>query len=311
MTEQVPQSPESGTPPDTQMSQGTAATMAGPDSTRQFPNPVQGQGQQPGGRDWEASYRGLSRKYEEDRQKWEADNKQMATTVDQLGAKFSELEQKLMQAPQQTQEQPRPGPKPAEQQTPAQQTDSGTQDYLEAMAERDAVLHRDKLLFEYMGKHPDLGLAQFRENIPVVAPDLNDDGTVNDKGQREAIEGFISKIGGTTQRAQQATQQAMTEGWTPGVSPGAPQQPGWNDLVDRYYKVKEQYSDPSLDSMAPDEQARVQQEYYDLHEKVGKHLPHQTSPWMGAGELAETIRQIQGKVGHLEGFMMKQPSPGS
>lgn len=280
------------------VSQHAGAVVSSPSTgIEAFPNPMQKE--TAGARDWEESYKGLSRRYNEDRAAWEATVQERTQQVTSLDAKFQELEKKLMGLPQQ---QPEPKKQP-----PAQAPqDTGTQDYLDAMAQNDAIRFRDKLLFEYIAKEPDLGLAAFRENIPVVAPTVGESGGVDDSGQRGAIENLINSLKGIGQKQAQATQKAMTEGWTAGVSPTAPSTQTWEDKVNEYYKVKEQYGSATLDSLGKDEQAKVAQQYYKLHEEVGKHLSGQSTPWMDASELAESIRQIQGRVGHLEGFSRLQ-----
>lgn len=299
MSEQAPQSPAPEGAPDMgrTVSQQASAAMGGPDTFSSVPNPLRAE--QATERDYEASYKGLMKRYNEDRQQWQEERTQYQQSVDALTKKFGEWEANLMG---QQQAKPEP-PKQEQKQKPAE---DGTADFLEAMAQSDAIRHRDGLLFEYISSNPGLGLAQFRDNIPVVAPTLNDDGTVDDSGQRKAIEKFINGIKGVRTQQQQSTQQAMTEGWTPGVAPGPPNERDTYDAkVDRYYRLKEQLG--NMDPDAPqNEVAKIQKEYYALQDEIGWQLPGQTKPWMDNNEIVQSVNELWKRVGHLQGFMRPQ-----
>ena len=245
-------------------------------------------------RDFEASWKGLQKRYDKDRVAWEAKTGEQKEQLDELGQKFQEFENNLSTSPQ-------PEPEP-QKEAPVEQVDDDTPDVLSVVAEAEAIRNRDALLFKAVAQHP--VLAQFRDNIPVVPPTLNDDGTVDNSGQQKAIDDFAAAIQGVGKVAQQANQQAVTQGWTPGVSPGAPTEETWDDQVNEYYKLKEYMGGAEMQELSSVEQSKISDAYYALHDKVGKRLPHQSAPWMDTGELAEAVRQVQAKVDHLGNFMM-------
>lgn len=274
--------------------QHVAAAMAGPDNMKMPPNPLtQKQGSGSIDRDWEASFKGLNSRYREEKDAWAGERQQLTQQIQTLAQRMETLENSAKPAAPKT--------PPAPVSDGNRQQDDGV--VYDRLAELEAERYRDSLLFSYMQPGQlghNLPLALFRDNIPVVPPDVNDDGSINDKGQREAIERFIKGLQGIGQQSARQTQEAMTQGWTPGASPGLPQaKPTEEQLLEEYYRVKEAYGNVS-ESMPQDEVQRLQARYYQLHEEVGKRAPHQTTPWMTGDEMAKRLNQLEAQLGRFQ-----------
>jgi len=303
MSQQDPQQAMPAAIPEAQpLPQNVAAAMAGPDSLRLPRNPLAVE-QERAGREAQTDYRAL---YEEEARRRSGVDRRLKEELDARGALTQMVEslstrleafEKQMQPRQQQQEVP-PAQSQQEPEIPL------NQDMLmERIAEMEAERYRDQLVFQYMQpgeKGANLPLAMFRENIPVVAPDVGEDGKLNDSGQREAIERFITGLQGISSQSSQRAQAALTEGWTPGVSPGQPDgPPSQQQLLDEYYKVKEQYG--NLPTDAPEAEVnQIQARYYALHEQVGKFQPGQTTPWMTSEEMASRLNQLESQLGKFQ-----------
>jgi hypothetical protein len=301
MADNDPQQAEPGATPDTVVSQQTAAAVAGPDSMKLPPNPLHSErGQGSGERDWEASYKGLNRTLQEKTQKWEEERREYQQRFEALEGKMKSL---TPQAPEKKPQAPAP--------VSDGKTEGANQDseLYELLAQRDAERHKWKLLAEYTepGKPGHgLPLLSLADNVQTFAPDLTDDGSVDDSAQRKEIEKIIGAFKGVQGNTVQQTQEALTSGWTPGSSPGTPPPPDSKEaLLQEYYRLKEAYGNMD-DSTSSSDQARIQARYYELHEQIGKFLPGQTKPWMSSEELLNYMQQIEGRMGNLEGMFKRK-----
>ena len=278
------------------VSQQDAAAVASLDSLKLPPNPLTARPQGNTERDYEASFKGLMKTYQEEKRTWEAKEAETTTAMQALATRLEALEK----APSPTKEPQVTPPKSEAQKVPVEQTDS---DLLNYMAEADTERFKLKKILEYVqpgAPGHGLPLGTFIDAIESVPPVLKDDGTVDDSGQKQAIEKVISALRGVQGATQQATQQAMIAGYTPGVSPGAPQQQTAQDLEAEYYRLKELYGSPDLEKMPENEQRRIQSRYYELHEKVGKGLPYQTQPFMDVDQIGANVNQLLNRIGLLE-----------
>lgn len=302
MSDQDPQQAVPGNVPGGDVTpQPSAAVPTSPDSMRLPPNPLAQPRQ--GAEDWEARYKGLDRRYQEDRQEWE----QQRTAFQQQMADFTAKMQTWEQQLKQPQAKPAPAPVSDGNQEAPQQTTKDSGDLQKRLDELQAERYRDTLLFQMMQPGQpghDLPLAMFRDNIPVHAPQVGEDGKLDDSKQRAAIENFIKGLRGVAGNSAQQTQQAMTQGWTPGSSPGVPAPQSREALEAEYYRVKEEYGNLPAD-VSPEREAAVKARYYQLHEQVGRNLPGNTQPWMSGEELLRRVQQLEGTVGQF-GNMLKR-----
>lgn len=286
------QDPQSATPEGMpgETPQQTPAANVGLDSMRLPPNPLHQPQQGSSETDWEARFKGLNQRYQDDRQKWDQERQVFSQRFDALEQQIKSLAPQA-KAPAQKPQAKAPEPVSAGNPEGANQ-DSELYDLL---AQRDAERYKWKLIAEYSkpGK-PGYGLDLFAlaDNIQTYAPDLSEDGAVDDSAQREEIEKIIGAFQNVRGSVAKQTQEAMTSGWTPGIAPGAPPPPDSQEaLLQRYYQVKEAYGngDDSLEG-----------EYYKLHDQLKGILPSQTVPWPTNDEIARQLQQMQGTMGKFE-----------
>lgn len=293
--------PQSGVPegaPD-QVPAVSPAVQAGPDSMRLPPNPLSGQ--QPTTENYEERYKGLMRRYNEDRQAWDTQRSEFQKGLDQMATRFQALETQLKPSSVQ------PKAQGTTEQTPAQPNSDS--DLFDMMAERESELYRSKVVMEYMQPGQlghGLPLAMFLESIPLVPPVLKDDGTVDDSGQRSAVEKVVNALRGVQSTTQQSTQQSMMRGYTPGVSPGPSSLPDTAEAkTARYLYLKEHKGTDEFIKLPLEQQNAIDAEYYKLHQEVGQYMSGQTRPWMSAEELGNSVNQLLARIGVLEGLVRK------
>lgn len=271
------------------VSPDSPAAQVGPDHFRLPENPLsKPTKEQEKEEEYEARYKGL--------------NQWVTKEFNELRSAVDELAKALKATPPQEEAPPKPKKEKAKAPTPAPE-EPDTEEENSALYERlvrlETERYRDRLLIEMMEPgQPGHGLPliTFADNIPVVPPDINEDGDFDDTGQRKAITDFISKI----KQATGNRSQSSAAGWTPGVSPEAPRQPTRQELEEEYYEVKGLYGSEQFAKMNPAEQARISKKYYDLHSKVGWDLPGQTMPFADGDYLNNSVRKLMRRMGDLE-----------
>lgn len=290
-------------------SQVPSAAPGGPDNLRMPPNPL-AQGTQGSDRDWEASFKGLMKTYQQEKQDGQQKQQAWEAQIQQLSQRMEAMEKP--QAPvSPAKPQDTKAPSVSVEKVQGSQQQTGDSDLYDRIAELEAERYRDSLLFQYMQPGQpghNLPLAMFRDNIPVVAPSVGDDGTLDDKGQKGAIENFIKGLKGIQGQTQQTTEQQMLSGWTPGsaVSQGAPGGNTQDAMLNEYYRLKEYKGSKEYADTDEATRARADAQYWSLHEKVGRFTPGQTTPWMTVDQIGKAINEVRGRIGHLEGFMVKK-----
>ncbi len=282
-----------GTSPGDSAPQASSAVPVSPNPLENLPNPMAQEQQQKQPRDWEASFKGLNSRYQEDRKTWESERTQLTEAVEQLTDRLGKLEGSLSQAQA-----------PAKPQDQAPTPDAGKKslapnledEIFGRLAEMEAERYRDSLLIEMTqpGQPGEgLNLFMFRENIPLCPPDVDDNGNVDGSAQRKAIETLIAKVKGTQAQSQQQT----IAGWTPGSSPGAPKPKTLDEKMTRYEEVAALYASEELDSMSKADQDRIRNEYYDLIGELGPNIPGISMPWADPAETANSVQRLMAQMG--------------
>jgi len=277
----------------------------GLDSMRLPPNPLSGQ--QAPATDYEARYKGLDAHYQKEKQTW-------MTQQQALMGRLEALEQKLSQAPLAPAQSPQApaAPSPTAQAPAfarkAEPPTGDTSELYETIAQMEAERYRDNQLLEYTqpGK-PGQGLPlfTFRNNIRAVAPDVDENGRVNDTAQRAEIDRFIQAINSIAGSVQQGTQQAMVAGFTPGAAPGPAPAPSADDEIQEYRDLMALRGDPKFDKMPDDQQKKIERRFYELYEKYWMRLGTGGKPFATMEEVLNLVNMQAGRLNALEGMLKK------
>lgn len=305
--------PQTGGEPEeriTLSSQPNPASVSGPDTTKLPPNPLSGQPQPSGSYeepDWERRYKGLDRKYQQDRQEWEKQTQEkddaMSDLTQQFMARLEALEARL----------PAPEPKPEPQAAKAagSQEDSGNEGTLdgndfmwqrvkELEAERFKTMAVMKAMQQGQPGHG-LPLLEWLDEIPIR---LGEDGMPDAKEQERAVLKVVEKIKGLRGEASKATQQAMTAGYTPGSAPGTPPKPASAEAeIAEYHELMDLRMSPGYLDLPQVEQNKADKRFYDLLDKYGPQLPGVHLPWMSMDQLLGQVRQSQADVNELKAML--------
>lgn len=255
--------------------QAAPAVQNGPDS-HSLPRSVKPQAAQ----DYKARYDGLNTRYQADRATWES--------------RVQELEEQVAQLSK---------PAPEQKLQAAEGLDTPSTDVLDqAIRQRKAETYRN-LLVESMAKELGLpALEVFADHIPVVAPELTDDG-IDDSAQRAAIKGFADKLRGVQGEASQRTQSAIMEGMTPGSAPGAGAPAAGDDLYQEFLELMEVQGTAEFARMDAADQRRIEKRYFELLETPAVQGRHegQTAPTMSWQEMQQTVRDLVKRMGPAQG----------
>lgn len=302
------QAPEPGPGLNTTMPLADPGTKTGPDShgMPRISDVVHDPGSDQ--EDWKAKYerelagrQGLDRRYQEDRTTWEKERTQLTETLRQIVGRLDKLEGG--NAP--TQPEPQAPPiSDGNQQAPQQ--DSGDDVLVGIIAEMEAARYRDGLLYEYTQPgQPGEGLPlfRFRDNIPVVPPDVGADGQVDDAAQRKAIEAFIQGLRGLQGQTQQQTQQGLLQGYMPGSSPDTPPGPTAESIYEKFSDVMRVYGSDEFMNMTPEQQRQIEAEYYRLLETDAVKERHKgsTAPPRGVNDLYAELNKLSNRLKAVEG----------
>jgi hypothetical protein len=287
------------------MPQATPATVYGPDSHQlpQMGEALSGSNN----RDWEASFKGLQRRYDADRQVWEGERNQWQQMLQQFQAQLTQLSAPSPQAgtPAPKPQEPTPAPVSGGNQTTPKPTEPDALDL--AIRTKKAQQYRDLLLDEYTSNpnspYQGLPLDLFRDEIPVMPPTMDASGKLDDKAQRTAIENFANKLKGIRGTAQQQ----LLEGTTPGSAPGAGAPggaPSADDVYQEFLDIMDVMgSGPAWDELDKAEQARVEARYFELLEDPAVEERHggQTRPTMTVQDLTQKVRELSRQMSRMQG----------
>jgi hypothetical protein len=135
-----------------------------------------------------------------------------------------------------------------------------------------------------------LRLDDWVDLIPLVPPVAQDDGSIDNSGQRDAIVGVIDRIKGERESASQNTQSFMTQGATPGSTP-PPGQTGPADDLEELTALWAKTNDPSQLEMMDEGQFREAQNRIDELQQL---MPQVTSGYRpGWIDLQGSISALQ------------------
>lgn len=254
------------------------------------PNPQAAAPQEP---DWKARYQGFDAFYQ----------KEVRGIKEQLGTITETLATLAKPAP--VPQAPAPDPKPAAKKSHAPVT-SALDD---AMAQVKATQYRDSLLDLYSGKGEageGLPLELFKENIPVIAPEIVD-GKLDDSAQRKAITDFVSNLKGLAGEAATEAQRQVLAGEQPGSSvapppPGDVKQAG-DDLYQEFTQIMQEMGSEDWLDLDPSKQAEKEARYYELLEDPAIEDRHegQLSPNMDLYTLTNQMKDMAKRMQILEG----------
>lgn len=277
--ETVPQrDPAPGSAPGTltgQMPQASPAADQGPDSHKlpQLSDVVAGSD-----RDYEASFKGLNVKYQEEKKGWETEKTQFASALQKLQGQIEQLKQ--TPPPQSPAQKASPEP----QAKPSVSTGNTTTDSDELgkvvdglKAQRAAKDYLDLMLDDYTkpGAPGDgLPLRLFAEQIAVKPPDMTG-GQIDDSAQRLEIEAMIGKLKQVTGTAKEETAQSLMEGWTPGSAASVPRGDQTAEAVyDEFLKLTDLRGQKEYNDMPQADQDRLDARYYELLQDPNVKLQH-------------------------------------
>lgn len=143
--------------------------------------------------------------------------------------------------------------------------------------------------------------------IPLVPPVAQDDGSIDNSGQRDAIQNVIDRIKGERESASKNTQSFMTDGATPGSTP-PPGQTGPADELEELTTLWAKTNDPAQLEMMDEGQFREAQARIDELQQL---MPQVTSGyrpgWLDLqGSISALQQQYAGLARH-SGYQHEGP----
>jgi hypothetical protein len=276
--------------PETVVPQADPASTQGPDS-HSLPTLSQVVGT-PDDRDYKASYKGLNKRYEEDRRVWDSERQSLRNELDTI---------KTMLTPKADPVEPtEPVPVP-----PVTQS-QGPSALEEAIQQKHAEQYRDLLIGEYTkpgGPAEGLPLNMFVENIKIVPPTTGADGKLDDSAQRQEIDGLVTSLKGLQGETKQKTAEALVTGQTPGSSPAAPAGEDGDTIYQEFQDIMQVYGSQEYLGLDKTEQARIESRYYELLESPHIEDRHEgdLAPTNTVAELQRSVRELSKQVTQMSG----------
>ena len=270
-----------------------------------------------GGRDYQASFEGLQRRYQADvtdtRQAVAALEQRLTQQADQLSQILNRLNPAQPQSSAPTQAQPAAQPAPAA--TPAQgqgqpATPAATAETLMQQAmQMQAQTQRDMIILEMAREgQPGHGLPieTLRDHVPIVPPTQGANGQLDYSGQRAAVQRLIDALRGTQAQQQAQAGAELAAGRTPGGSvPAAPPSGSTQQQAfERFQHLKGYLGSPEARALPQPEKDKLFKEYYDLLSRVGHLDPAVSMPYLNAQDVFRQVQTLTNSLSPAGGRIM-------